>query len=258
MDLTVETELDSYLSARRDIDTVIHLASNVHFKVREQSFFNNIYGTHLLLRKMQEFGIGYLLFASGNNVYSPAGPIYTEDSPMAPGTANYYAISKYFNEADIEKQTALGNIKSCIFRIADIYGPHQSQGNLLNALLKNTAEGLPLLVYGKGDRTRDYIYIEDVVAGIQLLLNKKAQGVYNLSTGIGTTVAELTAIFAQLSGGRCPLERKEVAQEDLSKIVLDCSRIKALGFQPQVTVADGMKRLLEAYQKEKGVENVNR
>jgi nucleoside-diphosphate-sugar epimerase len=140
--------------------------------------------------------------------------------------------------------------QACVVRISDVYGPKFSQGNLLRAFLARAAAGLPLEVYGGGRRARDYIHVDDAADGITFLWEKRAAGTYNLSTGAGTSILEMAKIFSKLSGGKSSITFHDVENEDRSEIILDNSKLRALGFEPKIRIEEGVGLLLDAYRKE--------
>ena len=91
---------------------------------------------------------------------------------------------------------------------------------------------------------RDYIYIDDVVRGIQHILNSDLCGVFNLGTGIGTSVAEIVKIAEKISPNHDKTEYVEVQNEDHSKVVLDVLKLAKAGFKTEISFEEGLTKMV--------------
>ena len=237
--------VDRYF-AEHSVDQVIHLAACLDSSAPASLFISNIEGMLNLLSASIKYNVSYFLFISGNNVYGANGDRkFIEGDKRNPLSGNRYGLSKYCGELMIADYLAQTNTRYGILRIADIYGPGQKTGALLKAITTNMKEGQPQRLYGVGDRTRDYIYIDDVAQGIAFAARKKLEGIYNLSTGVGTSVADLVHMAEEISSCKEPTIPVAVEKEDHSKVVLDNSKLKQAGFAPSVTIAEGLRRLAE-------------
>ena len=127
------------------------------------------------------------------------GTPITEDAPYGPQPYNHYGLTKYVGEMIVRDQLDGSNTDYAIVRIADIYGPKQRTGALLQAVIGNIVAGNPQKKYGIGDRTRDYTYIDDVARGLAHVAVKRLSGIYNLCTGKGTSVARIIEIAEEIS-----------------------------------------------------------
>lgn len=232
--------------ARHKIDCVIHLAACLDSGAPAELFSGNLEGVLHLLSACTEFGVSYLLYISGNNVYgSDDQKKFCEDDRCNPAVGNRYGLSKYCGELMTADYLKSSGIRYGILRIAVIYGPSQKTGALMKAIVNNIKNGQPQKLYGVGDRTRDYIYIDDVARGILFAARRQLEGVYNLSTGVGTRVAELIRLAEQISPCKEPTVLVPVEREDHSCVVLNNDKLRAAGFTPEVSVAEGLRRMAE-------------
>ena len=244
LNITKIGSIRQFLKEHADIDAFINAAADVNFSNAERAFYTNVYGTNLLFRCMYESGIKYGLFTSGNNVYGSSERNLKETDALRTDINNIYAISKSINESDIASLAKEFNAECCIVRISDVYGAGFSQGNLLKAYTASCRENTPLYVYGAGKRVRDYISVDDVAEGIVLLLEKRIQGIFNLSTGIGTSVRQMAETFRELSDYRVEIVDRTTEKEDISRIVLDCGKLNSLGFYPKISLREGISKLI--------------
>lgn len=243
MDLTDADSVRRYFELHT-IDRVVHLAAVVENTDSVSLFNSNIIGLYYLVRESKTVGVHHFIFASGNTVYGSAGsPPYKETRPCFPDTQNRYSITKYCGELIVADM--LNASVYTIVRIGDIYGPNQKTGALLKAVVKNIVNAEPQHLYGQGDRARDYIYIDDVVSGLQYILEKGLTGVYNLATGTGTDVKEIIRIAEKTSCCTIPTVLVPVENEDHSKIVLDVTKLKNEGWTAATSFEDGLQQIVK-------------
>ena len=121
-----------------------------------------------LLKASEEVQVEKIIFTSTNNVYGTElnGNSFSEEDKTNLDENNKYGISKYLGE-ELVKYSMYE--KACIIRIADVYGPGQNHGNLIKAIISNVENKENIKLYGKGERERDYIYIDDVIRGIEFI-----------------------------------------------------------------------------------------
>lgn len=229
----------------KEIRTVIHLAAVCESQDPGAYYLVNICGLKNLLTVCLEYGVRQFSFISGNNVYSAdVKEVHTEEETCRPDERNLYGISKYMGELLIKDMLQQSTMKYCILRISDIYGPGQRYGNLMKAMISRAGNGEALQVYGQGLRTRDYIYIQDVVDGIYFSLKHGLSGIYNLSTGVGTRVLELAQLVDRIRGGRGGIEYLPCENEDVSCVILSPDKLAREGFRTSYSLEQGIREIL--------------
>lgn len=245
LNLSDEGSVSRYFGTHR-VDKVIHLAAALDNDDPGQILSSNIEGLYYLLSVCAKHGVSYFLFVSGNNVYGTRKDgRFSETDRCRPLAGNRYGISKYCGELMVRDILSESSVKYGIARIADIYGPEQKTGALLKAVVGNIRQVKPQKLYGIGDRTRDYIYIDDVVAGLSFMMEHQAEGVYNLSTGVGTSVAEIIKVAEELSPCKEPTVYVAVEKEDHSCVVLNNAKLRTAGYTPNISIAEGLHRLVK-------------
>jgi len=221
LNLADYNQLYEYFSTHK-IDQVFHLAAMLDNRDRQALFDSNVTAVYNLAIICKLFSIKHLTFVSSNNVYAPndATPI-TEETPYGPQPYNHYGLTKYVGEMIVRDQLDGSDTDYAIVRIADIYGPKQRTGALLQAVVGNIVAGNPQKKYGVGDRIRDYIYIDDVARGLAHVATNRISGIFNLATGKGTSVARIIEIAERISECKEPTIPLEVEKEDHTKVVLN-------------------------------------
>ena len=224
-----------------NITEVIHLGWSMENE--NKAIYDNIEALINLIRACDLVKIEKFIFASTNNVYGTSGNscLFSENDIPKPDDANKYGISKYIGEKLINYTL---KEKSCIIRIADVYGPGQTHGNLIKAIVSNVENKENLKLYGKGKRERDYIYIDDVIRGIEFIYENNLTGTYNLGTGVGTNIKKIVDIVLKICQNMIGFDYIKVEKEDTSKVILNIEKLKKLGFYSNITIEEGLKKIL--------------
>ena len=138
------------------------------------------------------------------------------------------------------------------FRYANVYGPRQGdggEGGVISIFNRLIVEGKPLTVYGDGEQTRDFIYVDDVVeANIKAMGNSTCTGIYNVSTNTGTSVNELITRFRSISGVDFMVHYEDERVGDIKHSRL--GNVKAerdFGFVASTTLDEGLQKTLEYF-----------
>lgn len=201
----------------------------------------------------------HVVFSGSRLEYGRVGPEpVAETHPTDP--LCIHAIHKLVAEQYLQLYKRLHNLSYVVARITNPYGPGQPRARtaygVVNRLIHLALSNEALPIYGDGRQRRDYIYIDDVVAGLLTLgdpdLKTAAKhDVYNVGTGVGTAIADMAAAIAAAAGGG-HVERVEwpalAAQIETGDFVADVSRIKAdFGWSPTVSIDEGLRRTVEFY-----------
>jgi len=208
-------------------------------------------GTHnaLGLAKAKE---ARFLLASTSEVYGdPDVHPQREDywghvNPVGP--RGCYDEAKRFAEAITMAYHRFHGVKTRIVRIFNTYGPRMrlNDGRVLPAFMGQVLRGEPLTVFGKGDQTRSFCYVTDLVDGIYRLLHSEHSGPVNIGNPAEITVLELAReILAMVPETRSTIDYQELPEDDPKRRRPDISLARTLlGWEPIVDRAEGLKRTL--------------
>ncbi len=183
-----------------------------------------------------------------------------EDDPVDLPTP--YALSKHYAEKAALMLGAEFGIPTVALRYSLAYGPRQSVSNpytgICSIFATRLANGLPPVIYEDGQQTRDFTYVTDVAAANLLVAeDDRADGkVFNVGTGVGTTVMDFAKLLQGELGGPAPECSGDYRPGDARHVVCDASRLRGLGWEPQVTVAEGVARYAEWFLSEGAPSNV--
>jgi UDP-glucose 4-epimerase len=187
-------------------------------------------------------GGGHVVFASSDAVYGELTrtPVRESDMPR-PRTA--FGLAKLASEHVVGLCRAAGTTAS-IMRYATVYGPGETASHTIPTFIRAALAGQGPAVVGDGFDEHDYIHVADAVDATMSALRRRADGVYNVGTSIGTTTIELANLVVWLtSGPTAPVRRVDPDGETgRSGLVLDTSRMRSeLGHEPRHALPDGLK-----------------
>ena len=160
---------------------------------------------------------------------------------------SFYGLSKVTVEHYLRLYQQSFGLDFVILRFANVYGERQGnggEGGVISIFAKRLAEGRALTIYGDGEQTRDFIYAGDIAAGICAALHTEhVNHAYNLSTQTETSLRELVAILADVSGRDIEPRCFEARPGDIYKSMLANGRARrALGWAPVVSLREGLRR----------------
>lgn len=240
-----------------DVDAVVHLAAagSVVDSVNDPvaNFEANVQGTFSVLDAARAAGVGRLIFSStGGALIGNAQPPVNERSlpkPISP-----YGASKLAAEAYCHAFAKSYGMTTVALRFANVYGPYSGhKKGAITVFLRALHEGRPLTIYGDGTASRDFMYVDDICRGIELgLVTDLEPGtVAHLATGVETSVSELADACRRAAGRPDhPIEflPPRPGEVDRNFATYDFAR-EAMGFVPQVALAEGLANTWDWYQR---------
>ena len=240
---------DALGAAMADVDRVVHLAAfgSVVESVEDPqtNFDMNVLGTFNVLNQAVKHSIDKLVFSStGGALIGDATPPVNEQSlpkPISP-----YGAGKLCCEAYCHAFSKSYGINTVCTRFANVYGPYSDhKSGVINQFYKRITHGEPLIIYGDGSSTRDYIHVSDLCDGItRALLNPDVSNdVIHLASGRETSLRQLAELMISVSGRTDhPIEfrDKRTGEVDRNFARYDYAR-QVLGFEPRYTLEQGLK-----------------
>jgi UDP-glucose 4-epimerase len=231
-------------------DAVVHLAAitSVPLSVKNPALTQetNVEGTLGLLNSCVSAGAGKFVFVSSCAVYGePSCLPVKEDDPTCP--ISPYAASKMQGECDCVDFQKRNGLKTVILRLFNVYGPRQVANEYSGVMAKffeRARQGLPLVIYGDGTQTRDFVHVWDVVTAIvRVLGDENAEGqVFNIGFGRPVSVNELAKSVLDLVGVDLGIVYERPRKGDLKHSFADVSKAKTLlGYNPKVCLAEGLR-----------------
>jgi UDP-glucose 4-epimerase len=179
--------------------------------------------------------------STGGAIYGECDGPADEDHPRNP--LSPYGVSKLAAEEYISAYSRLYGAGHVSLRYANVYGPRQDphgEAGVVAIFMNRLAESGTPRIFGDGTQTRDYVYVGDVVAAT-LAAAGHPGGVFNVGTGVETSVLDLYAGIQRVAGLEREPEFAEPRQGELQRSVLDPSRAeRELGWKPLRSLGDGL------------------
>ena len=243
---SMEGSIEDEAAVRRAMegaDGVVHLAARpgVADSVDrpDLDFRTNVLGTFTVFDAARQADVSRFIFASSGAVLAAATPPLRED--MAPAPKSPYGASKLYGEGITAASDAYGMVGVSL-RFSNVYGPHCGhKKSVVASFLSSALAGQPLVIYGDGRQTRDFIYVEDICAAIDRALAADDGGVYHLGTGVETSVNDLADQVIAATGTHVDIDRQPPRPADATRsfVEFEAAR-KALGWSPQVRLDKGL------------------
>ena len=192
-----------------------------------------------LLRAFASRG-GHVLFASSGAVYGDPGHTPARESDL-PRPRSAFAVAKLACEHALRVCSPTSTVS--ILRYGRIYGSGESGSHVIPTLIRAALAAEAPEVVGDGSDEHDFVHIADAVGATMSALTRRADGVYNVGTGIGTTMIELASLVVWLTGcSAAPVKRAADGASTRGSLVLDTSRAHSdLAFEPRHVLAEGLK-----------------
>ncbi|MFA5889551.1 MAG: GDP-mannose 4,6-dehydratase [Actinomycetota bacterium] len=231
---------------------VAHLAAQIDVRVSvtdpvlDASI--NILGTLNVLQAARAAGVRKVVVASsGGCIYGDSERLpITEDDPGRP--ASPYGISKKVLGDYLNFYRAIHGMDSAVMALSNVCGPRQDphgEAGVVAIFLKAMLQGRETTIYGDGSQTRDFVFVGDVAEAFARATTK-GSGVYNIGTGVQTSVLELWELCAASTGYRGKPNFAPARAGELQANCLDASRARRdLGWEPKVTIAEAVARTSE-------------
>jgi UDP-glucose 4-epimerase len=202
----------------------------------------NVLGTIRVLEAARRGGAAVVFSSTGGAIYGECERPATEDDPRRP--LSPYGTSKLAGEEYLAAWNRLHGMRNVVCRLANVYGPRQSpslEGGVIAIFLDRMRDGEPTAIYGDGSQTRDFVYVADVAQALLAAAARSGGGVFNVGTGIETSVRELHRLCARVAGSDAEPELADARRGDLLRSVLDPGRAeRELGWRPELDLEQGL------------------
>ncbi|WP_305774554.1 NAD-dependent epimerase/dehydratase family protein [Lactococcus lactis] len=252
----VDKELLGKIFSENEFDYIFHLGAVASvadsvarpYETHQVNFDSTM--TILEILRTRKSKLKRFVFSSSAAVYGdePTLP-KREESVIRPLTP--YAIDKFASEKMAMIYNLLYDIPTSATRFFNVYGPNQNPESpysgfisILVDRLKNEKE---LTIFGNGEQTRDFVYVEDVVNALLLIATSdKSRGqVYNVGTGSRITLNDLVKLSQEITGKKISIKFDKEREGDIRDSISDISKLRNIGYEPNVDLALGMKKYLE-------------
>lgn len=250
------TDRDLVFRILQNADYVHHLAAFISvpesIEKPDECHDINVNGLLNVLDASKEFGIKKIILSSSAAVYgdNPESPksINTKPSPKSP-----YASTKLDGENYLKMYHELSNLGTVSLRYFNVFGPRQDPKSQYAAavpiFVSKAIRNEPIIIYGDGTQTRDFIFVDDVVeANILAVTNDKINGVFNVASGSAISINDIAKIVLEETGSKSEIVYEDERPGDIKYSLASIEETKAeLGFTPKYDLIKGLRETIKYF-----------
>lgn len=244
------------LIAESGFDLIYHCAAQKSVRVSfDDPLYDaevNVMGLVRVMEAARKANVKNVVFMStGGTIYGEAAERPTaESAPVNP--QNPYTVSKASGELYLNYYASRYGMNCLSLRLGNVYGPRQDpkgEAGVIAIFLYNIFAGEPVLIYGDGEQTRDYIYVDDVVAACLAVLPKldqKISGAYNIGTGRESSVNQIAKLVLNATGEPGDIIHADAVPGELRRSAIASQKFsQAFGWEPKTPVEMGIIKTFE-------------
>lgn len=225
---------------------IVHLAAQADVRVSvmepDRDAAINVLGTVNVLEAARIGGARVVFASTGGAIYGECERPAREDDPCLP--LSPYGAAKLAGEGYLGAFSRLYGAPHVALRFGNVYGPRQDphgEAGVVAIFLGRLREGEPCRIFGDGLQSRDYVYVGDVARATVAALDREVGGVFNIGTGIATSVLDLYATCRSVAGSSNAAVHEPERAGELGRSVLDGSLAEtAIGFRPETSLDAGI------------------
>lgn len=239
------------LDACSEVDYVLHHAASISvaesLEKPQETAEINVQGTVNVLEAARHCQVKRVVFASSSAVYGTRPELpYTENTPT--DCQSHYAWSKQAGTELCQLYTKIYGLETVSLRYFNVYGVgqnlHSAYPAVIAKFMQLVAEGKTLCIDWDGLQSRDFVHVKDVVQANLLAATKAVPGeIYNVASGRTYTLLELIDVIEKVSGKKPERVFRPKRPGDVHNSSADISKMRALGYVPQITLEEGLKEM---------------
>jgi len=240
--------------ALNGVDFVFHQAAipSVPRSIEDPLSTNevNITGTLNVLIAARDNNVRKVIFASSSSVYGDT-PTLPKVEDMTPNPQSPYALTKLVGEYYCHVFYQIYHMPTICLRYFNIYGPRQDPNSqyaaVIPVFIARVRQDKPPIIYGDGNQTRDFTFIQDAVRANIIAAESDATGIFNIGTGGNTTINGLARAIIKIMGRDLQPIYQEPRAGDIRDSLANISKAKAIGYEPQYSLEDGLREAIRRF-----------
>lgn len=255
VDITDQSVADVFQTEQPDL--VFHMAAQTSVNISTRNPIKdseiNVLGTLRVLEASRRCGVEKFVYSStGGALYgdSEINPC-SEDHLIAP--VSPYGMSKYQGEIQLELYRRIHLLRYTILRYGNVFGPRQDphgEAGVVAIFSQAMLEGRQPQVFGDGEQTRDFVYVEDVVDANIAAITRGEGSAFNIGSGQPSSINNVFGLLQKITGYQWPPDHVPARSSDVYQIYLDNTKAaEGLGWTPQATLEEGLLRTTEYFRQ---------
>ncbi|MFA5805272.1 MAG: NAD-dependent epimerase/dehydratase family protein [Melioribacteraceae bacterium] len=250
------TDRDLVFQVLKDTDYVYHLAGFVSvpesIEKPEECYDINVNGLINVLDASKEFGIKKIVFSSSAAVYGE-NPLSPKTVSLKPDPKSPYGSTKLEGESLLKTYNEQGSVGATSLRYFNVFGPRQDPKSQYAAavpiFIEKALKNEPIIIYGDGEQTRDFIFVKDVVSvNILAAISEKVNGVFNVASGRAITINAIARIVIDELQSSSKIVYEKERPGDIKHSLASIKETEAqLNFHPEYDLIEGLKETIEYF-----------
>jgi UDP-glucose 4-epimerase len=245
-------DLNKLTEIFQNVDFVFHQAAlpSVPRSIADPILVNeiNVHGTLNVLKAAKENNVKKVIFASSSSVYGDTA-ILPKVETMTPNPQSPYAVTKVTGEYYCQVFKQVYQIPTVCLRYFNVYGPRQDPHSQYSAVIPKfislIKQNKSPVIFGDGEQTRDFTYIQDVVQANILAAQTDASGIYNIGSGLRTSVNNLVLMIGKILGKEIKPVFEPKRAGDVNDSLASIERAHGFGYKPQFTLEQGLRETIK-------------
>jgi len=238
------------------VDYVFHLAAlaRVPRSIEDPLTTNevNIKGTLSVLLAARDNRVRKVIYASSSSMYGDS-PTLPQREDMSPSPRSPYALTKLAGEYYCNIFRQIYGLSTVCLRYFNVYGsrqdPQSQYATVIPAFIGRISQNLAPIIFGDGEQSRDFTFIEDVVQASILAAESNAAGAYNIGSGKSITINWLAEIILNLMQRDLEPVYEKPRPGDPRHTLADISEAKGFGYEPKWALEDGLRRTIKEFRQ---------
>ncbi|MCF6359298.1 MAG: NAD-dependent epimerase/dehydratase family protein [Cyclobacteriaceae bacterium] len=268
LDIENKPMLDNLFSSEK-FDIIINLAAQagVRYSIESPDVYmrSNIMGFYNLLEASRNNPVKHFVFASSSSVYGDSNEVPFKESAVVDRPISLYAATKKSGELMAFTYSSLYNIPLTGLRFFTVYGPWGRPDMALSIFTENILNEKPIKVFNNGNLSRDFTYIDDIINGVQLVINKIPDNIkgeapyriFNIGNNKPVRLMDFIIAVEESVGKKAKIDFQPMQAGDVHKTWADISTLKHItGYKPKTSIKKGVSAYVKwfiKYSKHKNI-----
>jgi UDP-glucose 4-epimerase len=241
--------------AMKGVDQVFHLAALVSVPESvsnpAETELLNVQGTSNILEAAVRGGVKKVVLASSAAIYGN-NPIVPKLETMTPEPQSPYASTKLLGEQLLETFHQRHGLSTTSLRFFNVFGPRQNPQSAYAAavpiFITQALQGKPLVIFGDGKQTRDFIYVQDIAQALAYVADREAvTGTYNVGHGQGLSVLSLAEKIITLTKSKSTIEYRPGRAGDVKASIASTEKLQSAGWQAGVSFDQALSETIRYF-----------
>lgn len=234
-------------------DIVVHCAAQIHVDKSisnpQETIDINVTGTLNVLEACRKYH-KRMIFASTSEVYGSSQQVFMDESHQLDAQSPYGA-SKVAGDRLCKAYRDTYGLDVTILRNFNTFGEFQNEGSygaVIAIFTRQAFSGLPIQIYGSGTQERDYMHVNDAVAGYKLCIDNPGIDVINIGTGETVSINDLASMIKGLINSKSPIEHIDSRKGEVLRLCANIDKAKGLGFKPSTNFISDLTLYMQWYE----------